>query len=241
MVTEIRQLWPESKVRVVAVTADAFEDRRNQCLASGFDGWLAKPFRVEDLVKIMEAVSWVVFLTYLLVTAVLWAFSFYSGSGFLTCVRYINTADNLMSIQGVCWAMILLQLFSELLASTVDLGWECFGVCAAASWYCQPVQVRQQQHSARWLTAAKGLVGSCLGLPGLIAGLVTSFCLSAVNLQVLYPIVWSSLLIYMHSIIAKPSFYLFLMLIQSRLIYLNSVFDAWQHKHVCCQLLKLTG
>ncbi len=57
MVTEIRQLWPTSKVRVVAVTADAFEDRRDQCLASGFDGWLAKPFRVEDLVKIMEAVS----------------------------------------------------------------------------------------------------------------------------------------------------------------------------------------
>jgi len=57
MVTEIRQLWPNSKVRVVAVTADAFEDRRDQCLASGFDGWLAKPFRIEDLVKIMEAVS----------------------------------------------------------------------------------------------------------------------------------------------------------------------------------------
>lgn len=29
----------------------------DQCLASGFDGWLAKPFRIEDLVKIMEAVS----------------------------------------------------------------------------------------------------------------------------------------------------------------------------------------
>ena len=58
MVTEIRQLWPDSKVRVVAVTADAFEDRRDQCLASGFDGWLAKPFRIEDLVRIMEAVSW---------------------------------------------------------------------------------------------------------------------------------------------------------------------------------------
>lgn len=57
MVTEIRQLWPLSKVKVVAVTADAFEDRRDQCLATGFDGWLAKPFRVEDLVKIMEAVS----------------------------------------------------------------------------------------------------------------------------------------------------------------------------------------
>lgn len=57
LVTEVRQLWPKSKVRVVAVTADAFEDRRDQCLSSGFDGWLAKPFRVEDLVRIMAAVS----------------------------------------------------------------------------------------------------------------------------------------------------------------------------------------
>ena len=57
LVTEVRQLWPESRVQVVAVTADAFEDRRDQCLSSGFDGWLAKPFRIEDLVRIMAAVS----------------------------------------------------------------------------------------------------------------------------------------------------------------------------------------
>lgn len=57
LVTEVRQLWPKSSVQVVAVTADAFEDRRDQCLSSGFDAWLAKPFRIEDLVKIMAAVS----------------------------------------------------------------------------------------------------------------------------------------------------------------------------------------
>ena len=57
LVTEVRQLWPESQVQVVAVTADAFEDRRDQCLSSGFDAWLAKPFRIEDLVRIMAAVS----------------------------------------------------------------------------------------------------------------------------------------------------------------------------------------
>ena len=56
MVTEIRQLWPHSKAKVVPVTGDAFEDRRDQCLATGFDGWLAEPFRIEDLVKLMEAV-----------------------------------------------------------------------------------------------------------------------------------------------------------------------------------------
>jgi CheY-like chemotaxis protein len=27
-----------------------------QCLASGFDGWLTKPFRIEDLAGIMDAI-----------------------------------------------------------------------------------------------------------------------------------------------------------------------------------------
>ncbi len=38
---------------MVAVTADAFEDTRDSCLAAGFDGWLTKPFRVEDLVRVV--------------------------------------------------------------------------------------------------------------------------------------------------------------------------------------------
>lgn len=41
------------RCRVVAVTADAFEDTRDSCLAAGFDGWLTKPFRVEDLVRVV--------------------------------------------------------------------------------------------------------------------------------------------------------------------------------------------
>ena len=47
--------WPKSAVKVVAVTADAFEDCLEDCLASGFDGWLAKPFTIEDLRHILEA------------------------------------------------------------------------------------------------------------------------------------------------------------------------------------------
>ena len=42
------------RAHVVAVTADAFEDTRDHCLAAGFDGWLAKPFRVEDLLKVVR-------------------------------------------------------------------------------------------------------------------------------------------------------------------------------------------
>ena len=53
---ELRARWPASRVRIVAVTADAFEDTRDQCLASGFDGWLTKPFRVEDLAGMMDAI-----------------------------------------------------------------------------------------------------------------------------------------------------------------------------------------
>ncbi|KAK9840570.1 hypothetical protein WJX81_001725 [Elliptochloris bilobata] len=56
VVMELRARWPASRVRIVAVTADAFEDTRDQCLASGFDGWLSKPFRVEDLAGIMDAI-----------------------------------------------------------------------------------------------------------------------------------------------------------------------------------------
>lgn len=37
----------------MAVTADAFEDTRDSCLACGFDGWLTKPFRVEDLLRVV--------------------------------------------------------------------------------------------------------------------------------------------------------------------------------------------
>ena len=107
-VRDIRRTWPRYRCRIMAVTADAFEDTRDKCIAvracarpspaaaagaaalpahngcwwgavcrlrppgtpprltlpcpappprprtqSGFDGWLAKPFRVEEFAKIM--------------------------------------------------------------------------------------------------------------------------------------------------------------------------------------------
>ncbi|KAK9807567.1 hypothetical protein WJX72_002975 [[Myrmecia] bisecta] len=55
VVAEIRHQWPSAKVRVVAVTADAFEDTRDMCLKNGFDAWLAKPFRIEDLGQIVDS------------------------------------------------------------------------------------------------------------------------------------------------------------------------------------------
>jgi CheY-like chemotaxis protein len=57
LATDVRRSWPESEVKIVAVTTDVFDHSWKQWLISGFDGWLAKPFRLEDLVKVMQAVT----------------------------------------------------------------------------------------------------------------------------------------------------------------------------------------
>jgi len=50
-VAALRAAYPPATcaTRIVAVTADAFDHTRDACLAAGFDAWVAKPFRVEDL------------------------------------------------------------------------------------------------------------------------------------------------------------------------------------------------
>ena len=53
VVSELRRKYPTSPMVLVAVTADAFEDTRDRCLGAGFDAWLAKPFRVEDLARVI--------------------------------------------------------------------------------------------------------------------------------------------------------------------------------------------
>lgn len=40
-VRDIRRTWSRYKTKIIAVTADAFEDTRDNCIANGFDGWLA--------------------------------------------------------------------------------------------------------------------------------------------------------------------------------------------------------
>lgn len=52
-VQDILRAWPNQKTKIIAVTADAFEDTRDTCVANGFTGWLAKPFRVEEFAQIM--------------------------------------------------------------------------------------------------------------------------------------------------------------------------------------------
>ena len=52
-VQDILRAWPSQRTKIIAVTADAFEDTRDTCVANGFTGWLAKPFRVEEFAQIM--------------------------------------------------------------------------------------------------------------------------------------------------------------------------------------------
>ena len=56
-VKELCRRYPRRKTRVVAVTADAFEVTRDDCMAAGFDGWLPKPFRVEDMTRVIAEYS----------------------------------------------------------------------------------------------------------------------------------------------------------------------------------------
>ena len=56
LASEVRHLWPKSIVKIVAVTADSLEDRWEQCLVCGVDGWLPKPFSTEDLSDTLQAV-----------------------------------------------------------------------------------------------------------------------------------------------------------------------------------------
>jgi PAS domain S-box-containing protein len=49
--------WPKNRPRIIAMTANASQEDREECLAAGMDGFVAKPVKVEDLQTILEKVS----------------------------------------------------------------------------------------------------------------------------------------------------------------------------------------
>ncbi len=49
----IRKRYPKLPVKVVCVTASAFEQQRRYYLEIGFDGFIAKPFRVQEIIEVL--------------------------------------------------------------------------------------------------------------------------------------------------------------------------------------------
>ena len=54
-VRALREAYPAARTRIVAVTADAFDTARDACLAAGFQSFVSKPFRVEELSAALTA------------------------------------------------------------------------------------------------------------------------------------------------------------------------------------------
>jgi CheY-like chemotaxis protein len=53
-VRKIREQYPDSKIPIVAVTADAMTESRDNCMRDGFTGWLTKPFRIEQIKSLVD-------------------------------------------------------------------------------------------------------------------------------------------------------------------------------------------
>ena len=52
--TEICRRWSEKRPRLIAVTGDAMQGDREECLAAGMDDYVAKPLRVKELESILR-------------------------------------------------------------------------------------------------------------------------------------------------------------------------------------------
>ncbi len=51
---QIMQRWPTRRPRLVAVTANAMQGDREQCLQAGMDDYISKPIRLEELIRVLE-------------------------------------------------------------------------------------------------------------------------------------------------------------------------------------------
>ena len=49
----IRRRWPEPRTRIVGVTANAVAGDRERCMAAGMDGYLSKPFSLDELAGVL--------------------------------------------------------------------------------------------------------------------------------------------------------------------------------------------
>ena len=49
--------WPDSRPRIVAMTANAMQGDREMCLAAGMDDYVTKPIRIDELVNALYSVQ----------------------------------------------------------------------------------------------------------------------------------------------------------------------------------------
>jgi CheY-like chemotaxis protein len=51
---QIRQQFPQQRLPIVAITANAMDGDRERCLAQGMDDYLSKPFKKEQLLTVVN-------------------------------------------------------------------------------------------------------------------------------------------------------------------------------------------
>ncbi|MBD2111775.1 MULTISPECIES: response regulator [Cyanophyceae] len=96
---QIVQRWPTRRPRLVAVTANAMQGDREQCLQAGMDDYISKPIRLEELIRVLEAGAPVPALAVDLMALRTFATTVGGDPSFMAdlIVSYLGSADQLMA------------------------------------------------------------------------------------------------------------------------------------------------